>query len=247
MPGTVFAGERISLRPSGSASQLGGVALLDTRELVFEHVPFLGDHPQEELGIDSEYRCPASSGKDSGPSGSSTTPFWRKQGLNGFVLRLDDEFHVVLDNSQPESFCGVLVSFLEAAHARTAAEMTGDERRKLITSTLVNYFGAQAAEQFDIVEQGLNGRGVHPLLLRGHVGMGAWTRYGEARRAGRACSLGWLGKLRRAERLNGAIGSGRRAAAGILANTQLSTPGAGQRTTASAAALSIAITQPLTA
>ena len=56
MPGTVFAGERISLRPSGPASQLGGVALLDTRELVFEHVPFLGDHPQQELGIDSEYR-----------------------------------------------------------------------------------------------------------------------------------------------------------------------------------------------
>jgi hypothetical protein len=59
MPGTVFAGERISLRPSGATSQFGGVALLDTRELVFEHVPFLGDHPQQELGMDSEYRCPA--------------------------------------------------------------------------------------------------------------------------------------------------------------------------------------------
>ena len=50
MPGTVFA---------GPASQLGGVALLDTRELVFGHAPFPGDHPQQELGIDSEYRCPA--------------------------------------------------------------------------------------------------------------------------------------------------------------------------------------------
>ena len=26
-------------------------------------------------------------------------PFWRQQGLNGFVLSLDDEFRVVLDNS----------------------------------------------------------------------------------------------------------------------------------------------------
>jgi hypothetical protein len=59
MPDTVFAGDRISLRLSGPASQLGGVALLDTRELVFEHVPFLGDHPRQELGIDSEFRCPA--------------------------------------------------------------------------------------------------------------------------------------------------------------------------------------------
>ena len=47
------------LTPIGPASQLGGVALLDTRELVFGHVPFLGDHLQQELGIDSEYRCPA--------------------------------------------------------------------------------------------------------------------------------------------------------------------------------------------
>ena len=117
------------------------------------------------------------------------------------MLSLDDEFHVVLDNSPPESSCGVLAGFLDAAHAGTAAEMTGDERRKLITSTLVSYFGAQAAEQFDIVEQGLNGRGVHPLLLRGHVGTGVWTRYGKARRAGRVRSLGWLGKLRRVERV----------------------------------------------
>ena len=47
------------------------------------------------------------------------------QGLNGFVLSLDDEFHVVLDNSLPGSSCGVLVGFLEAVQADTAAEMTG--------------------------------------------------------------------------------------------------------------------------
>jgi hypothetical protein len=245
VPGTVFAGERISLRPSGPASQLGGVALLDTRELVFEQCHSSVTTRGRSVESTANTAARRHTGKDSGPSGSSTAPFWRKQGLNGFVLRLDDEFHVVLDNSPPESSCGVLVGLLEAGHARTAAEMAGDERRKLITSTLVNYFGAQAAEQFDIVEQGLNGRGVHPLL-RGHVGTGVWTRYGKARCAGRARSLGWLGKDRRVGRLHGAIGSGRRAA-GILVNTQLSTPGAGQRTTASAAALSITTRQPLAA
>ena len=107
------------------------------------------------------------------------------------MLSLDDEFHVVLDNSPPESSCGVLVGLLEAAHARTAAAMAGDERRKLITSTLVNYFGAQTAEQFDLVEQGLNGRAVHPLLLGGHVGTGVWTRYG--RRAAPVGRVHWAG------------------------------------------------------
>jgi monoamine oxidase len=68
------------------------------------------------------------------------------------VLSLDDEFHV-LDNSPPESSCGGLACFIEAAQARMAAAMTGNERRKLIISTLVNYLSAQAAEQFDIVEQ----------------------------------------------------------------------------------------------
>ena len=174
-------------------------------------------------------------------------PFWRKQGLNGFVLSLDDEFHVVLDNSPPESSCGVLVGFLEAAQARTAAELTGGERRKLITSTLVIYFGARAAEQFGIVERGLNGRGVHPLLLRGHVGDGRVDRVRQARRAGRARSLGWLGKLRCAERLHGAIGSGCRAAAGILANTQLSHRAQASAPPRRAAALSITTAQPLTA
>ena len=180
-------------------------------------MPFLGDHPRQERGIDSEYRCPAPYREGFCRQDLQPPRFWRKQGLDGFVLSLDYEFCVMLDNSPPESSRGELAGFLEAAHARTAAEMTGDERCKLITSTLVNYFGARAAGQFDIVEQGLNGRGVHPLLLRGHVGTGVRTRYGKARRAGRARSLGWLGKLRRVERLHGAIGSGRRAAAGILA------------------------------
>ena len=94
-----------------------------------------GDYPQQEPGSTAHTTARCRTGRDSGPSGSSPTPFWRKQGLDGFVLSLDDEFHV-LDNSPPESSCGGLACFIEAAHARTATEMTGNERRKLITSTL---------------------------------------------------------------------------------------------------------------
>lgn len=45
------------------------------------------------------------------------TPFWREDGLSGFVMSLDDEFNVVLDNSPNDGSCGVLVGFLEGAHA----------------------------------------------------------------------------------------------------------------------------------
>ena len=159
-------------------------------------------------------------------------PFWRKQGLNGFVLSLDDEFHVVLDNSPSESSCGVLVGFLEAAQARTAAEMTGGERRKLITSTLVIYFGARAAEQFGIVERGLNGRGVHPLLLRGHVGDGRVDRCGK--RAAR--SGAFTGLAREAPMCGTATWRHRLWAPRRRRDPRqypAEPPGAGQRTTAS--------------
>jgi monoamine oxidase len=50
------------------------------------------------------------------PAGSVITfqvgcdsPFWRRDGLSGFVLSLDDEVNVVFDNSPPDASCGVVV------------------------------------------------------------------------------------------------------------------------------------------
>ncbi len=148
------------------------------------------------------------------------TPFWREQGLNGFVLSLDDEFNVVLDNSPPDGSCGVLVGFLEAAHAREAAEMTAGERHELITSTLVKYFGDQAAEPFDIVEYDWMAEEFTRGCYGGRLGAGVWTQYGQALAApvgrihwaGAETSDIWNGYM------DGAIRSGRRAAAEILAS-----------------------------
>ena len=148
------------------------------------------------------------------------TPFWREQGLNGFVLSLDDEFNVVLDNSPPDASCGVLVGFLEGAHARTAADMTPEQRRELITSTLVKYFGDQAAEPFDLVEQDWMAEEFTRGCYGGRLGAGVWTQYGQALAApvgrihwaGAETSDIWNGYM------DGAIRSGRRAAAEILAS-----------------------------
>jgi monoamine oxidase len=148
------------------------------------------------------------------------TPFWRQQGLNGFVLSLDDEFNVVLDNSPPDASCGVLVGFLEGANAREAADMSPEQRRKLITSTLVKYFGDQAAEPFDIVEQDWMAEEFTRGCYGGRLGAGVWTQYGKALAApigrihwaGAETSDIWNGYM------DGAIRSGRRAAAEILAS-----------------------------
>ena len=146
------------------------------------------------------------------------TPFWREDGLNGFVLSLDDEFNVVLDNSPHDASCGVLVGFLEGTHARTANEMSAEERRELIVSTLVKYFGPRAAEPFDVVEQDWTAEEFTRGCYGGRLGAGAWTQYGKALStpvgrihwAGSETSEIWNGYM------DGAVRSGRRAAVAIL-------------------------------
>ncbi|TDC90963.1 FAD-dependent oxidoreductase [Nonomuraea deserti] len=146
------------------------------------------------------------------------TPFWREEGLNGFVLSLDDEVNVVLDNSPHDASCGVLVGFLEGAHARAANQMTTEERRELVVANLVKYFGAKAAHPFDVVEQDWTAEEYTRGCYGGRLGAGAWTQYGKALAApvarihwaGAETSDIWNGYM------DGAVRSGRRAADEIL-------------------------------
>lgn len=145
-------------------------------------------------------------------------PFWREDGLSGTVLSLDDAFNIVLDNSPDDGSCGVLVGFLEGAHARTASLMTAAERRELVIAALVKYFGPTAAHPFDVVEQDWSAEEFTRGCYGGRLGAGAWTQYGPALAApvgrihwaGAETSTVWNGYM------DGAIRSGRRAADEIL-------------------------------
>jgi monoamine oxidase len=98
--------------------------------------------------------------------------------------------------------------------------MTADERHELITSALVKYFGDQAAESFDIAEQHWMAEEFTRGCYGGRLGAGVWTQYGQALAApvgrihwaGAETSDIWNGYM------DGAIRSGRRAAAEILAS-----------------------------
>ncbi|MFM9034970.1 MAG: flavin monoamine oxidase family protein [Mycobacterium sp.] len=146
------------------------------------------------------------------------TPFWRDAGLSGFVMSLDDAFNIVLDNSPPDLSCGVLVGFLEGAHARAAAELTPAQRRATVIGDLVKYFGDQAGELFDFLEQDWNAEEFTRGCYGGRLGAGVWTQYGKALAtpigrlhwAGAETSPIWNGYM------DGAIRSGYRAAAEIL-------------------------------
>ncbi len=145
-------------------------------------------------------------------------PFWREDGLSGFVISLDDAFNVVLDNSPRDASCGVLVGFLEGAHARSAELLSAAERRELVLGALVKYFGPEAAKPFDYVEMDWCAEEFSRGCYGGRLGCGVWTQYGRALAApvGR---IHWAG-AETASRWNGymdgAIRSGRRAAEEIL-------------------------------
>jgi monoamine oxidase len=147
------------------------------------------------------------------------SPFWRAQGLRGLVLSLDDALSVVLDNSPPDASCGVLAGFIEGAHADTVRRLSAPERRELIVSTLVKFFGPDAAEPFDLLEQDWNSEEFTRGCYGGRLGAGVWTQYGRALAepvgrihwAGSETSDVWNGYM------DGAVRSGRRAASEVLA------------------------------
>ncbi|KXO88647.1 amine oxidase [Tsukamurella pulmonis] len=146
-------------------------------------------------------------------------PFWREDGLSGFVISLDDAFNVVLDNSPSDGSCGVLVGFLEGAHARAAERLSAAERRDLVLGALVKYFGPEAAAPFDYVEQDWNAEEFSRGCYGGRLGCGVWTQYGSALAApvGR---IHWAGAETAARwngYMDGAIRSGHRAAEEVLA------------------------------
>jgi monoamine oxidase len=146
------------------------------------------------------------------------TPFWRREGLSGSVVSLDDEFAIVLDNSPADASCGVLVGFLEGKHARSASQLSTEERRELVIGSLVKYFGPHAADPFDVIEQDWSVEEFTRGCYGGRLGAGAWTQYGRAlctpvgriHWAGAETSDIWNGYM------DGAIRSGRRAADEIL-------------------------------
>ncbi|MGV7570754.1 flavin monoamine oxidase family protein [Mycobacterium kansasii] len=146
-------------------------------------------------------------------------PFWREDGLSGFVTSLDDAFSVVLDNSPQDASCGVLVGFIDGAHAREAAELPIEQRHKLVVDALVKYFGPQAAEPFDILEQDWSAEEFTRGCYGGRLTAGALTQFGKALAApvgrihwaGAETAQVWSGYM------DGAITSGRRAADEVLA------------------------------
>jgi monoamine oxidase len=146
-------------------------------------------------------------------------PFWRADGLSGQAVGDRAPIKFTFDNSPPSGRPGVIVCFLEGAHARRFGRIEADARRRAVLASLVGYFGKRAAKPIDFVEQDWSAEEWTRGCYGAHLAPGVWTQFGPALRepigrihwAGTETAAVWSGYM------DGALTSGERAAAEVLA------------------------------
>jgi monoamine oxidase len=146
-------------------------------------------------------------------------PFWRADGLSGQVTSSGGMVQFTFDNSPETGSPGVLVAFIEADQGRVWGRATAADRRAAVLSCLARYFGPRAAEPLQYLERAWHDEEYTRGCYGGLMPPGAWTSYGRALResigpihwAGTETATVWSGYM------DGAVSSGERAAAEVLA------------------------------
>jgi monoamine oxidase len=146
-------------------------------------------------------------------------PFWREDGLSGEALNEEGPVTTTFDNSPPEGTPGALVGFVGGRDARKFARLTTEERRAAVLRCFEALFGARAREpelylERDWAAERWSGGG--PVA---NFASGGWTACGSLLRepAGRLHWAGTETATRWAGYIDGAVSSGERAAAEVLA------------------------------
>ncbi len=145
-------------------------------------------------------------------------PFWREQGLSGFVTSDLEPLHLVFDNSPHDGSCGILLGFMEGASARQMSAAGLEARRTAALQCLVRYFGERAAQPELYIDHDWSAETWSRGCYGAHFPPGAWTQFGHALRqpvgrifwAGTETATRWMGYI------DGAIESGERAAKEVL-------------------------------
>lgn len=147
-------------------------------------------------------------------------PFWRADGLSGQANSDARALNTVFDNVPAGADFGVLVGFFEGAHARTAAKLSAEERRRVALDDLAVYFGPRAAKPVAYLERDWCAEEWSQGCYGAFAIPGTLSRFGRALRepigpiqfAGTETATRWAGYL------DGAVESGERAAAAVIAD-----------------------------
>ena len=146
-------------------------------------------------------------------------PFWRDQGLSGTATSDTGPIEITYDNSPPDGSPGVLVGFMEGDRARALLGASAAQRRKAGLESFARYFGQAALGPSGYVDRvwaretytrGAYGSFNPPGVLTS-LGAAVSGPVGRLHFAGADFSAEWPGYM------DGAIRSGQRAAAEVLA------------------------------
>jgi monoamine oxidase len=148
------------------------------------------------------------------------TPFWRTQGLNGQVTSDQGPVKVMFDASPESGTPGVLLGFIDGNDARALDDSPPADRQAAALKSYVTYFGQQAANPIQYVDQVWAQEVYTGGCPVGVTPPGVLTEYGPALRApvGRIHWAGtetadvWAGYM------DGGVQAGQRAAAEVLAS-----------------------------
>ena len=147
------------------------------------------------------------------------TPFWRDRGLTGQVVSETGPVKATFDTTPESGSPGVMMGFIGGHEARTWEERSARDRRDAVLAQFAHFFGDEALRPREIVELNWSAevwnRGCPVAVL----GPGTLTDFGTELRkpvgrvhwAGTETSTFWNGYM------DGAVRSGRRAAAEVLA------------------------------
>jgi monoamine oxidase len=147
-------------------------------------------------------------------------PFWRADKLTGFAVATGGPVSIAYDDSPPDGSPGILFGFVGGDYARRYAAMSPFARRQAVLDQYASFFGAKARKPVDYfdtnwsAQQWTRGCPVGIPSTGTLLVYGPWLRrpVGRIHWAGTETSEYWNGYM------DGAVRSGHRAAAEVLAD-----------------------------
>ena len=104
-------------------------------------------------------------------------PFWREQGFNGLGIGNLPALELTADSGPPEGQPAVLASFIAGERAITLGALPAEQRRQQILANLAAYWGPEAAEPLDLVEQSWNSEPFTGGAFTSFLAPGTWTSH----------------------------------------------------------------------
>ena len=106
-----------------------------------------------------------------------TRPFWREQGLNGLGIGNLPALELTADSGPPEGQPAVLATFIAGERAIRLGGLPAEQRRQQILNDLAAYWGPEAAEPLELVEQAWNEEPLSGGAFTSFLTPGTWTTH----------------------------------------------------------------------